>query len=179
MRPLRKYSTRTAVHSECVAESCTAEAWGKALCKDHYQETLSGELCSFQECEYPTKAKGYCHSHYAQNHRGEPLRAVNRYSPGKRITNKAGSVLFSFRGKVMLEHRFVMEQILGRPLKDKENVHHKNGIRDDNRPENLELWTVQQPPGQRVEDRLSDAVRVISEYGHLYWGKDEDAAEEE
>lgn len=63
-----------------------------------------------------------------------------------------GYVSLFINGEAIYEHRFVMEQVLGRPLEPFENVHHVNGIRDDNRPENLELWVKPQPSGQRAID---------------------------
>lgn len=52
------------------------------------------------------------------------------------------------------EHRWVMAQMLGRPLREGETVHHKNGVKDDNRPENLELWVGAPRFGQRAGDAL-------------------------
>jgi len=67
-------------------------------------------------------------------------------------------------GKYKYEHRIVMEQIIGRELLGIENVHHKNGVRNDNRPENLELWSVRQPKGQRIEDKVEYAIEILKLY---------------
>ena len=64
------------------------------------------------------------------------------------------------------EHRVVMEQAIGRPLKRSETVHHKNGIRDDNRIENLELWDGHHGPGQRVADRIAEYVKYLESHGY-------------
>lgn len=82
---------------------------------------------------------------------GAPLDSGYRYS-------SRGS-----RGRLPI-HRLVMGIALGRALESDENVHHINGIRDDNRIENLELWVTYQPTGVRAIDRAADILQRYAPY---------------
>ena len=69
--------------------------------------------------------------------------------------------------KYVFEHILVVEELLSRYLWPDERIHHRNGVKDDNRPENLELWTRPQPSGIRVSDALEWARTILSRYEGL------------
>lgn len=148
----------------CVVAGCEREQVNKglALCAWHYDEhRLAGRLCSFTGCGRPLKVAGLCRGHYRQRQLGRELQPIpHRRAPGEGSINRLGYREITVAPNVRrLEHRAVMEAILGRELAPHEHVHHRNGDRLDNRPENLELWNTGQPNGQRVADLLDSLAR--------------------
>lgn len=162
----------------CIIKDCTdISGYSNGMCKVHYmrekhgrdmnapiQKRKKGRVCTHETCELPTDAKGYCRLHYQRMRTGVPLDGkVDFADPSdpwtwNKVKNTNGYVDYRLRrGGVkysILEHRLVMQEHMGHELLPHENVHHKNGVRDDNRLENLELWLIPQPAGQRVDDLL-------------------------
>lgn len=112
-------------------------------------------VCSVPECLRPHKTTGFCNMHYQRVKRLGHIGPVGRIVRGRYKDGSGYIVVRKVGNRKILEHRLVMEQFLGRDLEPFENVHHLNGIRDDNRIENLELWAKPQPNGQRVADLVA------------------------
>lgn len=129
----------------------------------------SGERwpCKVEGCDRPRMGWGYCEKHYQRFRKyGDPEALMIRERGTGNITPD-GYRRLRFGKKNVLEHRYVMEQHLGRKLLRSESVHHINGDRLDNKLENLELWSSSHPPGQRVEDK----IKWCKEFLGLYDGK--------
>lgn len=132
------------------------EVCGTAVVKPASQ---AGRFCS-RKCAAVGR-NGFELSAYTLD--GQPLYRVRRSDGYVSVTVGEDHESSWASGKIP-EHRLAMEQHLGRSLRPGENVHHINGVRDDNRIENLELWTKSQPSGQRVEDKVEWARQLLSLY---------------
>lgn len=97
--------------------------------------------CTATNCDRPVKARKLCSLHYDRLMFGRPMDAPVGY---QRL-NAQGWIMAEYRwislgdGVEMLEHRYVMEQHLGRKLTTDECVHHKDGDKLNNRLDNLEV----------------------------------------
>lgn len=129
----------------------------------------------FDTCTEPIRAVQRCARHYKRyakhGNRDVPLRrlsSLNGEWGDWYVDTNSGYVrrarTVGGKHERQTQHRVVMEEILGRRLVHGENVHHINGVRTDNRAENLELWNTSQPSGQRAKDKLAWAKEIIDLY---------------
>lgn len=113
-------------------------------------------ICEREGCDQPKEIlEGYRLRFCARHSRGaarQSRRDAERRRKGDRYLNENGYAMVLDGPRYAPEHRLVMEKVLGRPLVKGETVHHRNGIRHDNRPENLELWVQAPRPGIRAAD---------------------------
>ena len=121
--------------------------------------------CKVERCDRNVASHGMCSVHWRRfQHHGHTDLLPRPRQP---YLNTNGYVYERVEGQRqgVLQHRLVMERKLGRPLLPGESVHHRNGIKTDNDPRNLELWVSWQPHGCRVQDLLAWAQEIISRYG--------------
>ena len=178
----------------CSVEDCSNQVWAKKVCSKHWARLKKHgttdlvrrpggvkqppKFCSVDGCDKKYLAKGYCAAHYRRwtlyGDAGTLIKGKQNKPSKYKYVHLPEHPNAGAKGRVM-EHRLVMSEILGRPLVSGENVHHKNGDTFDNRPDNLELWNVQQPAGQRPEDKVAYAIEILELYAPEMLAQKEDA----
>jgi hypothetical protein len=155
--------------SHCLRDKIKIINRSSMLCGKCYRNKCDNEIPGYKEKRILNNRKSH------RKYRGhEPDGPLRRKAAGEGYINKHGYKIIARVGHpnankdkgAIPEHVWVMSEYMGRPLKKGESVHHKNGIRDDNRIENLEIWHRAQPAGQKLEDKIRYFKEFLIEYGY-------------
>lgn len=118
----------TAVHKFCSTE-----------CNSFYRRIRLG-TCIIDGCgrNAVTAGSKLCHFHYRRDKAGLSMTNERAIRPkGEGTPDKNGYMIVTTDGKRMPTHRYVVEEVLGKPLPEEAQVHHVNGKKWDNRNTNL------------------------------------------
>lgn len=189
-QPIRRYEPG----DRCAVGGCERPPRDIGMCAFHahrkrygvpLEQPLLGTYrlghCDVDGCQKPIYARRKCQLHYMRTLREYPLDAERpgqlwqrRPAPGGYIrltvpVNTPGCIRPSSRSKVgtMLEHRYVMQCHVGRPLLRKETVHHKDGNRENNDLENLELRSGAHGQGINIIDGIESSLWWIGRYAKI------------
>lgn len=151
---------------------CTHDCASKAKVVD---KSVCCQQCGKEFMRPNGKPRAFCSRSCAMTARNAGIEAnYETLTPRVRSPDGFYTTTQGYRAKKInnvqvLQHRLIMEDHLGRPLDKRERIHHKNGIRDDNRIENLELWDLnhKDPAGVRKLDHIKDIISKLSDAERL------------
>lgn len=110
-----------------------------SACYDEWRKRKAMRPCAVDGCDRPRSSRGWCHKHYYRwRSSGDPLR-LRKAPNGSGHIDQYGYRIINIDGKFQREHRLVMERTLGRKLRRDEDVHHLDGDKLNNDPENLQV----------------------------------------
>lgn len=131
-------------------------------CRDTGRRTLETRPC--EQCGAPMKVEFKLLATRRFCSRACANEAKRIKGPGARIKRQDGYIQVYYpthpdasKQGFILEHRLVAEQKYSRRILPTEHVHHVNGVRDDNSPENLEIVDPSRHAG--VSNRMAQAKR--------------------